>query len=84
MVYYEPPDPEQFPHAKRFQLSPIENEYMLMFRALEDWHICPWIDPITKEEYPEVRFSMFKMAEYRNRRIRRDHKKAEAEARLKR
>ena len=56
----------------------------MMFRALEDWNICPWIDPITHEEYPEVKYSMFKLLEYTNKRRHKDQNEAEAQARLRR
>jgi hypothetical protein len=82
MVFYKPPDPLSFPNAPQPYLSPIEKEYMMMFRALEEWHHIPWLDPITKEEYPEVKFSMFKLLEYRNKRIRKDEKEAEAKHKL--
>lgn len=65
-------------------LSPLENEYITMFQCLDAWNAIPWIDPISKDIYPEIRGSMLQMKRLQNRRIERDRAKAEAEAKWKR
>ena len=51
-----------------------------MFTALEEWQVVPWIDPITKEEYPEVKYSMFKLLGWKHERQRKEQRKAEMKA----
>lgn len=70
-------DPEI--HFNPPYLSEAENHYLTLFVALENWHVIPWVDPISKKEYPEVKFSMFKLLEYKNRRILKDTRKAKVD-----
>jgi hypothetical protein len=61
-------------------LSPMEVRYIHWFQCLDLWNDVPWIDPITREEYPEVRRSMLRMKGFQQKRIDHDRKKEEAEA----
>jgi hypothetical protein len=47
------------------------------------WHAIPWLDPITHEEYPEIRNSMLKIKQFEMKRKEHDQKKAEAETKWK-
>jgi hypothetical protein len=70
------------PGAKPPYLSPWELHYLLMFIELEKWNICPWIDPKTRDVYPEVRYSMHRLLSFKEERIEHERRKAEAEAKL--
>lgn len=83
IVFYKQPNPLDFPNSKPPYLSPAEKYYLMMYRALEDWHVVPWIDPITKEEYPEVKWSMFRIREFSIKRQHKDQREAEQKSRLK-
>lgn len=73
-------DPEI--HMKPPSISDWENHYLTMFIALENWHIVPWINSKTHEEYPEIKYSMYKLLEYKNNRALKDYRKAKKDAEL--
>ena len=78
IIEYDPPDPELFPYWKprKDLLSDIEHQYMVMYRALNKWHVVPWIDPITGDTYPEIRLSMLQIDDWIEIRKRNEEKKA--------
>ena len=77
-VVWEDPSVDN-PLARRGKappLTPIENEYMLMFTALEEWKICPWLAP-NGDIFPEIRNTMFHILNYRNIKMKKEMRKAQ-------